>query len=41
MMELDPKYTDVIVRRYVEKMGGSDQVFLLRTGEKTAYADIT
>lgn len=40
MMELDPKYADVIVNRYVEKAGGSDQVFLLRAGVKTAYADL-
>lgn len=40
MMELDPKYADVIVNRYIEKSGGSDQVFLLRAGVKTAYADL-
>ena len=36
MMELDPKYADVIVRRYAEKAGGNE-VFLLRDGQKTAY----
>lgn len=39
MMELDPKYADVIVHRYVEKTGGSE-VFLLRDGQKTAYTTL-
>jgi DNA modification methylase len=37
MMELDPKYVDVIVNRYIDKVGGSSEVFLLRDGEKLAY----
>ncbi len=28
-IELDEKFADVIVRRYIEKVGGSDGVFLL------------
>jgi len=36
MMELDPKYVDVIVARFVNKVGG-DEVFLLRDGKKTGY----
>jgi DNA modification methylase len=39
-MELDPKYTDVIVNRYIEKCGSAD-VYLLRGGEKTAYEELT
>lgn len=37
MMELDPKYVDVIVNRYVDKVGGSGEVFLLREGEKIPF----
>ncbi|MDD3881720.1 MAG: site-specific DNA-methyltransferase [Eubacteriales bacterium] len=39
MMELDPKYADVIVHRFVEKAGDSE-VFLLRDGQKTAYTTL-
>lgn len=41
MMELDPKYVDVIVNRYIDKAGSTEQVFLLRNGEKLAYAEAT
>lgn len=41
MMELDPQYADVIVKRYLEKVGGSEQIFLLRDGKKLAYAELT
>lgn len=37
MMELDPKYVDVIVNRYIDKVGGSGEVYLLRDGEKLSY----
>ena len=40
MMELDPKYVDVIVNRYINKVGSSDEVYLLRDGVKIAYADL-
>lgn len=39
MMELDPKYADVIVHRYAEK-AGSSEVFLLRDGQKTTYTTL-
>lgn len=39
-MELDPKYCDVITKRYVELIGTSDGVFLLRAGEKMTYAEV-
>lgn len=40
MMELDPKYSDVIVRRYIEQVGGDDAVYLLRDGKKTSYVEV-
>jgi len=39
MMELDPKYCDVIVNRYISFIGGSEGVFLIRDGEKIAYEE--
>ncbi|KLU65710.1 DNA adenine methyltransferase YhdJ [Desulfosporosinus acididurans] len=38
--ELDPKYVDVIVKRYIEHKGGSDDVYLIRNGEKEVWKDI-
>ena len=40
MMELDPKYASVILRRYVEDFGNADQVFVERDGERLEYADL-
>ncbi len=40
MMELDPKYASVILRRYVEDFGGANQVYVERDGEKLMYADL-
>ena len=39
-IELDPKFVDVIVKRYIELRGSSDNVYILRNGEKIAYKDI-
>jgi DNA modification methylase len=39
LQELDERYADVGARRYVEYKGSADGVFLLREGEKIAYAD--
>jgi len=43
MMELDPKYVDVIVKRYYhtfpENAGGDAGVFLVRNGEKVSYQE--
>lgn len=41
MMELDPKYASVILRRYVEDFGGEDQVYVERDGQKLMYATFT
>ena len=40
MMELDPKYASVILRRYVENFGGADQVYVERDGRKLMYDDL-
>jgi DNA modification methylase len=40
MMELDPKYCDVILRRYIQFTGREEDVFLLRNGEKTPYYEL-
>jgi len=40
MMELDPKYASVILRRFVEDFGGSDQVYVERDGVRIGYADL-
>ncbi|MDL2310367.1 site-specific DNA-methyltransferase [Peptostreptococcaceae bacterium OttesenSCG-928-C18] len=38
-VELDEKYCDVIVKRYIEQ-SGSDRVYLIRDGKKTEYANV-
>lgn len=39
-IELDEKYCDVIVKRYIEQVGNSDGVFLLRDRLKFRYCDL-
>jgi site-specific DNA-methyltransferase (adenine-specific) len=39
-IELDEKFADVIVKRYIELKGGSDGVFLLRDGVRIPYSDV-
>ncbi|WP_368488130.1 site-specific DNA-methyltransferase [Clostridium sp. BJN0013] len=39
-IELDEKYCDVIVKRYIEQVGNSDGVFLLRDGSEIRYSDL-
>ena len=39
-VELDEKFCDVIVKRYIEQAGGTKNVFLIRDGVKTAYMDV-
>jgi len=36
-VELDPKYAGVIIQRYIEFKGDSDDVFITRNGIKTEY----
>ena len=38
--ELDPKYCDVIVQRYVNLKGNSDDVFLIDGDKKIPYAEV-
>ena len=40
MIELDEKYCDVIVKRYIEQVGNADSVNLIRDGEKQAYSEL-
>ena len=40
MMELDPKYASVILRRYVEDFSNADQVYVERDGKRLQYADL-
>lgn len=37
MMEIDERYTDVVVDRYISFRGNSEDVFLIREGRKTPY----
>lgn len=39
-IELDEKYADVIVKRYIEQEGSSDNVFVERDGIKSAYSEV-
>lgn len=39
-VELDEKYCDVIVKRYIEQVGGSDKVSVMRDGVSLTYADL-
>ena len=40
MIELDEKYTDVIVKRYIDFVGSSDGVFVIREGNKIPYFEV-
>lgn len=40
-VELDEKYCDVIVKRYIEQVGTSDNVSLVRDGVTLKYADVS
>ncbi|WP_368488074.1 site-specific DNA-methyltransferase [Clostridium sp. BJN0013] len=39
-VELDEKYCDVIVKRYIEQAGNADSVFLWRDGTEYKYSDL-
>lgn len=40
MTELDEKYCDVIVRRYIEQVGSTENVYLIRGGNKVHFDDV-
>ena len=40
MMELDPKYCDVIVKRYIEQVETEENVFIIRDGEIIRFEDL-
>lgn len=39
-IELDEKFCDVIVKRYIEQVGSSDEVSVLRNGKMYSYAEL-
>ncbi len=39
-VELDEKYSDVIVKRYIELIGSDSDVYLIRNGEKTPFKEL-
>lgn len=39
-IELDEKFVDVIVRRYIEKVGDASMVSVIRNGKTYSYADL-
>lgn len=39
-IELDEKFVDVIVRRYIEQVGSDEKVSVIRNGIKIAYKDL-
>jgi DNA modification methylase len=40
IMELDPKYVDVIVRRYIKHKGSKENCFIVRNGKREGLATI-
>jgi len=40
MMELDEKYIDVIVNRYIAFKGSDEDVFLIRDGVQIPYKEV-
>ena len=39
-IELDEKFCDVIVKRYIEQLGSSDGVSVVRDGKTIPYAEL-
>lgn len=39
-IEIEPKFVDVAVKRYIEFVGGSENVYVERNGERICYSDI-
>lgn len=40
MVELDEKYCDVVVKRFIELVGTSDSVYLIRNDQKVHYSNV-
>jgi len=40
IMELDPKYVDVIVKRYIKHKGNNENCFIVRNGKREELATI-
>lgn len=40
-IELEPKFVDVAVNRYIQQVGISDKVYVIRDGKKLAYDEAT
>ena len=40
-IELEPKFVDVAVNRYIQQVGISDNVYVIRNGKKLAYDEVT
>ena len=39
-VELDEKFCDVIVKRYIEQVGSKDNVYLVRAGVKMTFTEV-
>jgi len=40
-MEIDPKYCDVIIKRYIEHVGAADGVVVIRGGKDLPYSEVS
>ena len=40
-IELDPRFVDVIVKRYIEASGKAEEVYVLRDGQKLSFEEAT
>ncbi len=40
-VELEPKFVDVAVKRYIELVGSSDDVYVIRSDEKIPYSEVS
>lgn len=40
-VELEPKFVDVAVKRYIELIGSSEDVYVLRNGKKIPYSEVS
>jgi len=41
IMELDERFVDVIVKRYIKYKGSSDDCYLIRNGEKIELSTVS